>query len=147
MPPSTARRSSARTARGRPGCRPARCSTAPGRPRPASAAGHGPKAPGWAPRPRSPGDASWQIVAAGTYGKTRTVQAAVTGALWHGSFKDAPGQLVLVRDPGSDKPYDLALFTPCLAAAAAVTERYSWRWPIEPSNATAKQILGVGEAY
>ena len=55
---------------------------------------------------------------------------------------------MLVRDPGSDKPYDLALFTPGLAAtAAAVTERYSWRWPIEPSNATGKQILGVGEAY
>ncbi len=128
---------------------------------PASAVLYGPRpAPtGKRGRPRAKGarlgtpaqiarDASWQTVAAGTYGKTRTVQAAVTGALWHGSFKDAPGQLVLVRDPGSDKPYDLALFTPGLAAtAAAVTERYSWRWPIEPSNATGKQILGVGEAY
>jgi hypothetical protein len=80
-------------------------------------------------------------------GKTRTVLAAVTGALWHGSFKDTPGQLVLVKDPGSGKPYDLALFTLDLAAdAAAVIERYSWRWPIEPSNATGKQVLGVGDA-
>jgi hypothetical protein len=92
-------------------------------------------------------DTSWQAVTVRIYGKTRTMQAAVTGALWHGSFKDAPGQLVLVRDPGSRQPYDLALFTLDLAAtAAAVIERYSWRWPIEPSNATGKQILGVGEA-
>ena len=68
-------------------------------------------------------------------------------AHWYGSFKDAPGQLVLVREPGSGQPYDLALFTLDPAAtAAAVIERYSWRWPIEPSNATGKQILGVGEA-
>jgi DDE superfamily endonuclease len=90
--------------------------------------------------------ASWQAITVRTYGKTRTVQAAVIRALWHGSFKDAPGQLVLVKDPGSGKPYDLALFTLDLATAAAIIERYSWRWPIEPSNATGKQILGVGEA-
>jgi DDE superfamily endonuclease len=91
--------------------------------------------------------AAWQPVTVRTYGKTRTVQAAATGALWHGSFKDAPGQLVLVKDPGSGKPYDLALFTLDTAATvAAVIERYSWRWPIEPSNATGKQILGVGDA-
>jgi predicted RNA-binding Zn-ribbon protein involved in translation (DUF1610 family) len=82
------------------------------------------------------------------YGKTRTMHAAVvTGALWHGSFNDTPGQLVLVRAPDSRQPYDLALFTLDLAATpAAIIERYSWRWPIEPSNATGKQILGVGQA-
>lgn len=32
------------------------------------------------------------------------------------------------------------------ASPAAIAERYSWRWPIEPSNATGKQILGVGDA-
>ncbi len=127
---------------------------------PASAVLYGPKpAPtGKRGRPRKKGarlgtpaqiaaGASWQAVTVRTYGKTRTVQAAVTGALWHGSFKDTPGQLVLVKDPGSGKPYDLALFTLDPAAtAAAIIERYSWRWPIEPSNATGKQILGVGEA-
>jgi hypothetical protein len=91
--------------------------------------------------------ASWQAVTVRTYGKTRTVQAAVTSALWHGSFKDTPGQLVLVRAPDSRQPYDLALFTlDRTATAAAVIERYSWRWPIEPSNAADKQILGVGDA-
>ena len=129
---------------------------------PANAALYGPRpAPtGKRGRPRKKGhrlgtppeiarkrDTSWQAVTVRIYGKTRTMQAAVTGALWHGSFKDAPGQLVLVRDPGSRQPYDLALFTLDPAAtAAAVIERYSWRWPIEPSNATGKQILGVGEA-
>jgi hypothetical protein len=58
-----------------------------------------------------------------TYGKTRTVQAAVIKALWHGSFKDAPGQLVLVRDPGSGKPYDLAV-----ADRAVQRHRKSRRW-------------------
>ncbi len=102
-------------------------------------------------RPGTPaqiaGGAHWQTVTVNIYGQARTVQAAVTGALWHGSFKDAPGQAVLVREPGSSKPYDLALFTLDVAATAAtVVERYSWRWPIEPSNATGKQILGVGDA-
>ncbi len=119
-------------------------------PRPAPAGKRGrPRAKG--ARPGTPAQiaarASWQAVTVRTYGKTRTVQAAVTGALWHGSFREAPGQLVLVRDPGSGKPYDLALFTLDPAATAAtVIERYSWRWPIEPSNAAGKQILGVGQA-
>ena len=57
------------------------------------------------------GGAHWQTVTVNIYGQARTVQAAVTEALWHGSFKDAPGQAVLVREPGSSQPYDLALFT------------------------------------
>jgi hypothetical protein len=32
------------------------------------------------------------------------------------------------------------------AGPAAIAERYSWRWPIEPSNATGKQLVGVGDA-
>ena len=75
------------------------------------------------------------------------MQAAAAGALWHGSFKTAPGRVVLVRDPGSGKDYDLGLFTlDPEADPAAIAERYSWRWPIEPSSATGKQILGVGDA-
>ena len=75
------------------------------------------------------------------------MQIAAAGALWHGSFKTAPGRVVLVRDPGSGKPYDLGLFTlDTDADPAAIAERYSWRWPIEPSNATGKQLLGVGDA-
>ena len=81
------------------------------------------------------------------WGETVTVQAAAVQALWHGSFKDAPGLVVLVRDPDSGKPYDLGLFTLDTAAApAAIVERYSWRRAIEPSSATGKQITGAGDA-
>ena len=75
------------------------------------------------------------------------MQASVTAALWHGSFGTAPGRLVLVEEPGSARPYDLAIFTLDTAASPeAVIERYAWRWPIEPSNAAGKQIMGVGDA-
>lgn len=75
------------------------------------------------------------------------MQVADVEALWHGSFKSAPGRVVLIRDPGSPEPYDLGLFTLGTGAdPAAIAERYSWRWPIEPSTAAGKQILGVGDA-
>jgi hypothetical protein len=91
--------------------------------------------------------ACWQDLAVTCYGTTATVQAAAASALWHGSFGTAPGRLVLVKEPGSARPYDLAIFTLDTGAAAeAVIERYAWRWPIEPSNAAGKQIMGVGDA-
>jgi hypothetical protein len=127
---------------------------------PASAVIHGPKPPptGRRGHPREKGDrigkckdaaavADWQDVTVRIYGKEQKVQAAAWPGLWYGSFKSAPGQLVLMREPGSGKPYDLGLFTLDTALSpAAVIERYSWRWPIEPSNAAGKQVTGVGEA-
>ena len=99
---------------------------------------------GTAPRPPA---ADWMDTAVLIYGKDEKVQAAAFPGLWYGNFKSAPGQLVLVRDPGSRKPYDLGLFTlDASLAPAAVVERYSWRWPIEPSNAVGKQLPGVGDA-
>ena len=90
-------------------------------------------------------DAAWQEVTVACYGASAAVQASVTAALWHGSFGTAPGRLVLVEEPGSARPYDLAIFTLDTAASPeAVIERYAWRWPIEPSNAAGKQIMGVG---
>ena len=127
---------------------------------PANAVLYGPKPPrtGKRGRPRVKGNrlgtcaqivqaADWQDAVIHVYGQDTTVQIAAAGALWHGSFKTAPGRVVLVRDPGSAKPYELGLFTlDTQADPAAIAERYSWRWPIEPSNATGKQILGVGDA-
>ena len=54
---------------------------------------------------------------------------------------------VLMRDPDSKKPYDLGIFTldVSLAPEEAI-KRYSWRWPIEPSNAAGKQVTGAGDA-
>ncbi len=75
------------------------------------------------------------------------MQVTTADALWYGSFTDAPGRVVLVKEPDSAEPYDLAIFTLDTAATTVqAIERHSWRWPIEPSNATGKQILGVGEA-
>jgi len=91
--------------------------------------------------------AGWQSVTVHCYGTTTTMQVTTADALWYGSFTDAPGRVVLVKEPDSARPYDLAIFTLDTAATtAAVIERYSWRWPIEPSNATGKQIMGVGQA-
>ncbi len=92
-------------------------------------------------------DADWQDAVIHAYGQDAIVQVTAAEALWHGSFKTAPGRVVLVRDPGSGKAYDLALFTlDTQADPGAIAGRYSWRWPIEPSNATGKQLIGVGDA-
>ena len=127
---------------------------------PASAVLSGPKPPptGRRGRPRKQGGrtgtckdaaavADWQDVTVRIYGKEQHVQAAARPCLWYGSFRDAPGQLVLMREPDSKKPYDLGIFTldTGLSAQEAI-ERYSWRWPIEPSNAAGKQVTGAGDA-
>jgi hypothetical protein len=127
---------------------------------PANAALYGPKPPrtGKRGRPRVKGhrlgtcaqiaaSAAWADTVINAYGHDTAVQVADAEALWHGSFSTVPGRVVLVRAPGSPKAYDLGLFTlDTDADPAAIAERYSWRWPIEPSNATGKQILGVGDA-
>jgi hypothetical protein len=130
---------------------------------PANAVLYGPKPPPTGKRGRPPvkgdrlgncaqiaqiaQDAGWQDTVIHVYGQDAKVQIADAEALWHGSFKSVPGRVVLVRDPGSGKPYDLGLFSlDTEADASAIAERYSWRWPIEPANATGKQILGVGDA-
>ena len=127
---------------------------------PANAVLYGPEPPrtGKRGRPRVKGDrlgtcaqiaapAAWTGTVINVCGHDTAVQVADAEALWHGSFKTAPGRVVLIRAPGSPKAYDLGLFTlDTDADPAAIAERYSWRWPIEPSNATGKQILGAGDA-
>ena len=126
---------------------------------PANAVLYGPKPPptGKRGRPRVKGDrlgtcaqiaqaADWKEAVICAYGQDTPVQIASAQALWHGSFKTAPGRVVLVKEPGSGKAYDIGLFTlDTQADPAAIAGRYSWRWAIEPSNATGKQILGVGD--
>lgn len=121
MPPSTGSPWSSREPRGRPGCRPTRCCTGRSRRGPAGGADRREKGNGWAPAPRSR-------------------RCGLAG-------DSAPGRVVLIREPGSRKAYDLGLFTLDTSTdAAAAAERYSWRWAIEPSNATGKQLTGAGDA-
>jgi len=44
---------------------------------------------------------------------------------------------------GLGKPHDLGIFTRDTRLSAEAIERYSWRWPIEPSNATGKQVTAA----
>lgn len=54
---------------------------------------------------------------------------------------------MLVREPDTTTGYDLALFTTDRTSTGErLVERYAERWSIEPANATAKQLLGVGQA-
>ena len=91
---------------------------------PSNAVLSGPKPPptGNRGRPREKGDRigtcaqaaaalAWEDTVIHVYGKDEKVQIASCDALWYGCFKSAAGQLVLVRDPGSRKPYDLGLFS------------------------------------
>ena len=56
--------------------------------------------------------------------------------------------MILVKELASKsrKAYDLAIFTLDGGASAEKVARYADRWSIEPSNATGKQLAGVGEA-
>ncbi len=91
--------------------------------------------------------ADWKDTVISAYGQKKRVQVSACEALWYGSFKSAPSQLVLVRDPDSARPYDLGIFTlDTKASPEALAERYSWRWPIEPSDAAGKQLTGAGDA-
>jgi DDE superfamily endonuclease len=91
--------------------------------------------------------ATWTRTSVYRYGRTETVDLAVIDAIWYGPFANTPGHCVLVRELDSMKAYDLALFTTDTAATGEqVVERYAVRWSIEPSNATGKQQMGVGQA-
>jgi hypothetical protein len=90
---------------------------------------------------------TWRRVQVDRYGRTDTVEIAEVGCIWYRPFSNTPGRCVLVREPDSAKPYDLALFTTdCHAGAEDIVARYAQRWSIEPANATGKQLLGVGQA-
>jgi len=92
-------------------------------------------------------DAAWGKTAVYRYGRIETVHLAERACLWYGSFGNRPGRCVLVRELGSSKAYDLALFTlDQTAIPEQIVERYAMRWSIEPANAVGKQQMGVGQA-
>jgi DDE superfamily endonuclease len=92
-------------------------------------------------------DAGWRTASVYRYGRTETVQLAERACIWYGSFGNTPGRCVQVRELGSSKAYDLALFTlDQTATPEQIVERYAIRWSIEPANAVGKQQMGVGQA-
>jgi len=127
---------------------------------PANAALSGPKPPrtGKRGRPRVKGDrlgtcaqiaasATWTDAVIHVYGTTPRCRSPPLRRCGTAASRPPPAAWCWSGTPGSGKAYDLGLFTLDTGAdPAAVAARYSWRWPIEPSNATGKQILGVGDA-
>jgi hypothetical protein len=89
---------------------------------------------------------SWTTLTLSRYGHTATVQIAVIDCLWHGSLRHLPVHVILVKDPGSSRPYDIALVTTDRAAGAAtIVARYADRWSIEQAIKDGKDLLGVGD--
>lgn len=52
--------------------------------------------------------ADWQRVTVARYGRTESVRLAEVAGSWYGSFGNAVGRCVLVRDDDAGKAYDLA---------------------------------------
>jgi hypothetical protein len=89
----------------------------------------------------------WSTAEVDRYGRTETVRLAELPTIWYGAFGNTPGRLILLADPGSANPYDLALFTTdTTTSATGIIARYAARWTIETAIATGKQDLGVGQA-
>jgi hypothetical protein len=89
----------------------------------------------------------WHHARVDRYGRTENVQIAQVAGLWYGSFGKKAGRLILIRDEGSDKVYDLALFaTDLVSMAEEIVARYAARWPIEVANAQGKGPFGIGQA-
>jgi len=81
------------------------------------------------------------------YGITSTVHLATLTCLWYSVFGSRPVQVVLLRESGTHRGYDLALVvTDTTIDPATVIARYAARWSIEVAIEDAKQLFGVGQA-
>lgn len=90
---------------------------------------------------------AWETVQVRRYGQTATVHIHRLTCLWYRSHRDRPLSVLLVRDPSSNEPYELALISTDLdTPGAELVERFACRWSIELAFEDAKQLVGVGEA-
>src|SRR5262249_37085594 len=79
--------------------------------------------------------------------KTVTVEVAQASCLWYGSLHTVAVRVILVRERGSGKLYDIALVTTDLKASPdAIVGRYAHRWSVEQSIKDGKDLLGAGDA-
>jgi hypothetical protein len=90
---------------------------------------------------------AWETVQVRRYGQTATVEIHRLTCLWYRSHRDRPVTVLLVRDPSSNEPYDLALVSTDLdQTSVELIEHFACRWSIEIAFEDAKQLAGVGEA-
>ncbi len=81
------------------------------------------------------------------YGKRATVTLAAITCLWYHVHRARPVQVVLVREHGHQRGYDLALVSTDLGATPSeLVERYLARWAIEVTFLESKHLVGVGQA-
>jgi hypothetical protein len=116
--------------------------------------------PGQRGRPRRKGDrlptldiladlptTTWQPATVRRYGKEATVTIATITCLWYHVHRARPVQVVLVREAGHHRGFDLALVSTDLKATPAeLVERYAARWAIEVTFLESKHPVGVGQA-
>jgi len=82
----------------------------------------------------------------GPDGRTRTAHIYEFVCLWYKPFHTRPVKVILIRNPGSQKDFDVALAsTDSTAAATELIARYDSRWCIETAHQEAK-AHGVGDA-
>jgi hypothetical protein len=90
--------------------------------------------------------AVWTSVTVHRYGEPASVAVAVLECLWWGSLRGQCVQVVLVREAGSRRPYDLALVSTDLTVTPTdLVTRYAERWAIEQAIKDAKDLLGAGQ--
>lgn len=91
--------------------------------------------------------AMWHTTSVTRYGKTETVHMATVSCLWWGSLHRRPVTVVLVKDIGSTRPYDIALVsTDTTASVEPIVSRYADRWSVEQSIKDSKILIGAGHA-
>jgi hypothetical protein len=86
------------------------------------------------------------VTVTGPDGRSRTAHTHEFTCLWYKPFYTRPVKVILIRNPGSDKGFDVALAsTDTDASSAGLIARYDSRWTIETAHQEAK-AHGVGEA-
>ncbi len=82
----------------------------------------------------------------GRDGKIRSALVHEFTCLWYKPFHTRPIKVILVRNPNSNKDFNIAIAsTDTTATAAQIIERYDGRWVIETVHQEAK-AHGVGDA-
>ena len=91
--------------------------------------------------------ARWRTISVRCYGKTETMRVATITCLWWGSLHRIPVTVVLVTEPDSTRPYDIALVsTDTGASAEVIISRYAGRWSVEQTIKDSKILIGAGDA-
>jgi hypothetical protein len=91
--------------------------------------------------------ATWRTASVTRYGTTETVHIASRTPLWWGSPHRTLVTVVLIKETGSNRPYDIALVsTDTAAPVEAIISRYADRWLVEQTIKDSKILIGVGDA-